>query len=361
MVILKMGKLAKVKIDGGKRITVEGNDLATQSSVEGVIHTFSELGLEGILSKVISEFPLNANDLEALLNVSKTHDLVSLIGLGKESQHRLEVVPLLLLPLSEWTAGNSSRAVVDLIRKHVSSHYVPGLRVVVDLSGLISCENWILEEVSSILKDYPGIDFVGPSVNQLIVWLSNVRSSSTYAALDLQLEDILHNMKASGFRYLRGSTHRGVLKLVHRCGFPNDHVICLDRFKSPRFLAAELEKLERISRESALINSWSVGFTTPSYQIETGESLDQFVIRAYAVAMLALRAVPACRLWSSHISIEALKSIAQMGANECVFGAVDNFTARELRIFLLQHLRGSLSDGRHFNFGDSQSLLCKTS
>ncbi|MBX7143867.1 MAG: hypothetical protein K1X79_05400 [Oligoflexia bacterium] len=340
-----MGKLARLGIFGGMKLPVEGViGAGTRELSPFARKNLGRYGLARIGERLIERVPLSTQDIESLYSSAPLPVLMKLVEYCRPVQVR-EPQPLLVLPVAEWLKRHSHTDIVELSTSKLQSVPYPRLSVVVDAGGDKEgqIEGALLPEIAAACPGHQinflrGEDFVSLLLASRVRLEKGPTTKNFLAPIVAELRTQQVDPYAPGAQpaLVRAYAERGMAASV----FTN-----LAAFKSSASLARELFRLHELSLDQA-IELWVPSYETKTRRPEPAHikgARDYQLLRLLAVGSLALPHIPYRNASTRYFSLDAVPLARLCGANDLGFGAVDDFSARVMRIEHLERLQRSLA------------------
>lgn len=334
-----MGSLAKIGIASGKLVPVaEVPGHAASPTLSDFSRTcLSRFGFARIADRVCDGAALNVRDVEMLLSKASLPVLMKLVEIKHREGSCAAPLPLVMLPWSSWTARYDSTRILELSQGLLRGIRHKQLRVVIDELDYAKLDGELFSVLREISSCRPGMTLVGPSVDDVVSW---VISAAEHESGLKKFENLLHKLRDAGLGRLMPASMVDLLKTVHEAGFPASLVTNISEFSNPLELAKELLRVNEIAQQQP-IDVW-----VPGYQVSRASSptlsraaLNYQLLRVLAVGSLCLDAVPHRRASTRYFNVDALQFARFCGANDYGFGAVNELTARAMRLEKLDRLK----------------------
>jgi hypothetical protein len=355
-----MGSIARIGIFSGKPVPV--GDIPGHRS-PAVLSEFARaclgrFGFARIAERVALGQSLTVRDVEMLLSKASLPVLMKLVEIRHRTEEWKPPLPLVVLPLSNWTSRFSSTRVLELSQDLLRSIRHKNLRVVIDRIQYDQLDADLVALLKEISSCRPGMTLVGPSVDDVLAWAVSV--SGTGEPLDLRrLERMLHRLREAGLGRLMPSTMADVLSTVRAAGFPASLVTNVADFESPLELAKELLRVNEVASQMQ-IDVWVPGFELTqrarSNQQLARSAVDFELLRVLAVGTLCMDSVPYRRVSTRYFSVDAIQFARYCGANDFGFGAVNELTAKAMHLERLDRLKRAVPSHRQPTAGSEDPL-----
>ncbi len=336
-----MGSLAKFGIIGGKAVLLDSvPGLGRSQSKEDFARScLAKFGFSRIADRVAAGLPLNMRDIEMLLTKASLPVLMKLVELGHPGEEVTPPEPLVMLPLSSWSARYQPTEILELSQGLLKGIRHKNVRVVIDEIDYDKLDGELFEVLREISACRPGITMVGPSVDDLVTWMVSSASRQSEGESP-RFENVLHRLKDAGLERMMPSSVVDVLKTVREAGMPASLMTNVLGFSTPLELAKELMHVNEIAQQLP-IDCWMPGFDEsklPARMPDRG-TLDFQLLRLLAVGSLCLPSIPYRRASTRYFSMEAIQFSRHCGANDFGFGAVNEMTARTMHLERIDRLR----------------------
>ncbi|RIL10063.1 MAG: hypothetical protein DCC75_05190 [Proteobacteria bacterium] len=369
-----MGNVARHGIYGGQRVRAENILLSTpHHRIEDIFRHMcaqydgDDRRFSKIADRVAARQELPAPDTAFLLERAPLPLLMKLVELASLSAAAREKpivkpLPMVLLPLSRWLEQSNYYETLELARGFLRRLPYEKVEVALDNIDLTQLDGPLGPLLRDISKARDGLTLIGPSVEEIVASTCGTEAGQNSdfqqcGPIVQKLEKKLATLRQSGIKRLRSTSCLGALKLVHEAGLWNTIVTRIDSYPTPMDLARELSTINRVAVQGSFVMVWTPGFRD-TWQFTAGHSTAQQhnqpdqepqfrdfqILRALAVGTLALTQVPYKRASSRYLSPAGVHFALACGANEFGFGAVDESTARSLKIQPYESLAESLTE-----------------
>ncbi len=346
--------LARYGIVNGKRVALAE---LVPPLMPSLLDSFSaealkQAGFLGIAEKVVSDTPLDPEDLILLLSQAGLPALMKLVSLKKKEVSSPTVTPAVVLPLSLWLNFDSDLVkVAALADQFLKDIPYSSVSVSFDRIDLKRLDSRLVSFFKTVSRCRDGISMVGPRIEEVfqfveqcsaadsaprsVVRMSKVRKAgelSKVSRLD-RVKEILLLLKSSGFERLMAFSSDQFLGLSSECGFSNSFVTDVEHFRTTEALAQELVRIKERASSKRWLDVWSPGsdvMRTPTLREDPVTELK--LLRVLAVGSLYFDNRPQVRASSRYLSADAILFARQLGADDLGFGAFDSFTKKTLSL-----------------------------
>jgi len=364
-----MGNVARHGIYRGQRVRAEHILLSTpHRRIEDIFRHMcaqydgDDKRFSKIADRVAARQELPAPDTAFLLErapLPLLMKLVELASLGAAAREKpiVKPLPMVLLPLSRWLAQSNYYETLELARGFLRRLPYEKVEVVIDSIDLAQLDGPLGPLLRDISRSRDGLTLIGPSVEEIVASTCGTEGSQNSdfqqcGPIVQKLEKKLATLRQSGIKRLRSTSCLGALKLVHEAGLWNTIVTRIDSYLTPMDLAKELATINRVAVQGSFVMVWTPGFRDErqhtAHRHDQPDQNPHFrdfqILRALAVGTLALTQVPYKRASSRYLSPCGVHFALACGANEFGFGAVDESTARSLKLQPYESLAESLTE-----------------
>ncbi len=325
-----MGKLAQSAILGGKRVPLEQLPAVQDEHIGSAFlwKAFERSGIRDIAEKIFYCQPLLEDDITRLLEGTSLPVLMKLVELQGEHEV-IEPVPVLCVPFARWCQESTLQAAIARLSTIPQMVPYTDCRVVFDSFEYHLWNVDFFEQMVTLKQEHSSLSFVGPSIEEVLGWLKSRGVEST-SLLTLKLRAILHKLRGVGFSRLKATASSASVRVLIDAGFPVSLRTPIDIFPTNRELARELYRINSLSGVNQHIQLWVPEIRGDQGLQKRSPLGDIALLRALAVASVALPQVPFRRASSRELSVEAFAFSRLCGANEFGVGAVDEMTAHTL-------------------------------
>lgn len=339
-----MGKVARLGIFGGMKIPLEG--LPGVESIELSPFARKNLGRYGlarIAERLLERVPLSTQDIESLFSNAPLPVLMKLVEYCRPVQVR-DPEPLLVLPVRDWLKRHAPTDIVELSVNKLRKIAYSRLNVVIDAGGHKeeSVDSALLGDVAATCAGHNVTWLRGDDFASLL--LASRHAQDKASPENSNLEQIVGDLQARQIDPYQPGAQSALVQAYAQRGLPASVFTNLAAFKSSASLARELFRLHELSLDCA-IEIW-----VPSYEIKIKRqepahlkgARDYQLLRLMAVGALALPRIPYRNASTRYFSLDAIPLARLCGANDLGFGAVDELSAKVMRIQPLERLKRSL-------------------
>ncbi len=328
-----MGKLAKVGISGGRKVSLRANRIDPIDSLSQKL--LGGFGFLHIAEKITLEEDLNADEIALLLARAPYAVLLKLHELAcKDRVKKSVILNTLNLPLEKWLRTRSPAKVIDQCIKEIDQAQLKPDQVVLGIEDFSDIEFFWSAIVAELMPALPeNVKIIGPSPDALLAWVENCSGARSDAECMFEFERKLARLKETGLSELLPCTNRNLLKAACSLGFSIHYCTKLDGLDSTGALARELERVRDLSADGALCSSWLVGYLEPATLQELSLSFRELrAIRAALVASLVLRKSENLSVHPTGVSTSLWSIIARTKLTSEIWCASNASTARLLHL-----------------------------